>query len=50
MKTFESNGKCYTHNVKWLKLRVYIKLPQNNYVYVKKFNKFFNVYDLQKVN
>ena len=50
VKTFKSGGKCYTHNVKWLKLRVYIKLPQNNYVSVKKFNKFFNVYDLQKVN
>lgn len=49
-KTFESGGKCYTHNVKWLKLRVYIKLPYNNYVSIKKFNKFFNVYDLQKVN
>ena len=50
VKTFESGGKCYTHNVKWLKLRVYIKLPYNNYVSIKKFNKFFNVYDLQKVN
>ena len=49
-KTFESGGKCYTHNVKWLKVRVYIKLPYNNYVSIKKFNKFFNVYDLQKVN
>ena len=50
VKTFESGGKCYTHNVKWLKVRVYIKLPYNNYVSIKKFNKFFNVYDLQKVN
>ena len=30
VKTFESGGKCYTHNVKWLKVRVYIKLPYNN--------------------
>ena len=50
VKTFESGGKCYTHNVKWLKVRVCIKLPYNNYVSIKKFNKFFNVYDLQKVN
>ena len=50
VKIFESGDKCYTHNAKWLKVRVYIKLPYNNYVSIKKFNKFFNVYDLQKVN
>ena len=49
-KTFKAGGKCYTHDVKWLKLRVYIKLPYNNYVSIKKFNKFFNMFDLQKVN
>ena len=50
VKAFKAGDKCYLHNVKWLKVRVYIKLPYNNYVSIKKFNKFFNVYDLQKVN
>lgn len=48
--TFKAGDKYYLHNVRWLKLRVYIKLPQNNYASVKKFNKFFTIYDLQKVN
>ena len=50
LKSFKAGDKCYTHDVKWLKLRVYIKLPYNNYVSIKKFNKFFNMFDLQKVN
>lgn len=50
VKAFKAGDTCYLHDVKWLKLRVYIKLPYNNYVSIKKFNKFFNVYDLQKVN
>lgn len=50
VKAFKAGDTCYLHDVKWLKLRIYIKLPYNNYVSVKKFNKFFNVYDLQKVN
>lgn len=49
-KAFKAGDKCYLHSIKWLKVRVYIKLPYNNYVSIKKFNKFFNVYDLQKVN
>lgn len=50
VKAFKAGDKCYLHNVKWLKVRIYIKLSYNNYVSIKKFNKFFNVYDLQKVN
>lgn len=50
LKTFKAGDKCYTHNLKWFKPRVYVKLPYNNYVSIKKFNKFFNVYDLQKLN
>ena len=50
VRASKAGDKCYLHNVKWLKVRVYIKLPYNNYVSIKKFNKFFNVYDLQKVN
>ena len=50
VKAFKAGDKCYLHNAKWLKVRVYIKLTYNNYVSIKKFNKFFNVYDLQKVN
>ena len=50
VKIFRTGDKCYTNNVKWLKLRVYIKLPYNNYASIKKFGKFFNVFDLQKVN
>lgn len=49
-KTFETDSKIYIHNTKWLKLRVYIKLPHNNYISIKKFNKFFAMYDLQKLN
>lgn len=50
VKTFKAGATCHLHDVKWLKLRVYIKLPYNNYISIKKFNKFFTMYDLQKVN
>lgn len=50
VKTFKAGDKCYTHDIKWLKLRVYIKLSYNNYVSIKKFDKFFNTFTLQKVN
>lgn len=50
VKTFKAGDKCYTRNIKWLTLRVYVKLPYNNYVSIKKFDKFFNTFTLQKVN
>lgn len=50
VKAFKAGDTCYLRDVKWLKPRVYVKLPYNNYVSIKKFNKFFAMYDLQKVN
>lgn len=50
VKTFKSGDKCYTRNIKWIKPRVYVKLPHDNYIAIKKFNKFFNMFALQKVN
>lgn len=44
--TFKVGDKYYLHNIKWLKIRVYVKLPQNNYVSIKKFNKFFTTFSL----
>lgn len=35
---------------RYLNLRVYFKLPSNNYVSIKKFSKFFNIYKLEKTN
>ena len=49
VKTFKAGDKCYTRDIKWLTLRVYVKLPYNNYVSIKKFDKFFNTFTLQKV-
>lgn len=40
------DGNTYQHKSKWLKCRIYIKLPYNNYISIKKFKKFFNVYNL----
>lgn len=35
---------------RYLNLRVYFKLPSNNYASIKKFFKFFNIYKLEKTN
>ena len=48
--TFKAGDKYYLHSIRWLKIRVYVKLPYNNYTSIKKFPKFFNVYKLEKVN
>ena len=43
-------GKEKNVPARYLNLRVYFKLPSNNYTSIKKFPKFFNVYKLEKAN
>lgn len=43
-------GKEKNIPARYLNLKVYFKLPSNNYVSIKKFPKFFNIYKLEKVN
>lgn len=47
---FKIDGTTYSHEARWLSWKIYFKLPQNNWVSIKKFDKFFNIYDLQKIN
>lgn len=43
-------GKEKSVPARYLSLKVYFKLPSNNYVSIKKFSKFFNIYKLEKAN
>lgn len=43
-------GKDKDVPARYLNLKVYFKLPSNNYVSIKKFPKFFNIYKLEKAN
>lgn len=43
-------GKNKDIPARYLNLKAYFKLPSNNYVSIKKFSKFFNIYKLEKAN